>query len=243
MVTGHRNSKQNQDENKFDLTFLDISLIVFSIFGLELICFVFTRLLDVENFNKNLLFAYFVSIGYIGIPIIYARFKNKSYFNRIVFLNKSRNFVRNCLIGILIGFVLAIVFRLTPYWALIHPDDYTAPKFKYGFLGVLLFPMSIFGFQLIVLGPIGEEVLNRGIIYNYFKNHMNVWLALFVQAFIFAVMNFTVASQHKFYDFLFYSIIGFVLGFLYEKTSTLITSIVCHSVFYYVIQFFIINWQ
>ncbi len=228
-------------KNKFDLTLIDFSLLVIFIFILKFIGFLFAQYFLNNNLIAEFLFGYFALIINIVVPFYYAKFKNKNFFKQIILLNKSSYLDRNWIIGILVGFALIIFVRLTPYWnlSLIH----TAPKNEIGWISVLTFPVTILGFQTIILGPISEEFFFRGIVFNFFKNHMNLWWALILQGFVFATMHITFTSSRGGYDFLYYLLSGLVLGLLYEKTNVLITSLVCHGVINYLILVFNIYWK
>jgi membrane protease YdiL (CAAX protease family) len=229
--------------SEFDLTFIDLLIIMGSIAGLEITCLVFTRFFYIEAYKNGLLFVYCASLMNIIVPIYYAKTKNKNYWNQLIDLDKPNRNWRNALIGILSGLSLVTLVRLIPYWEVLYPAGYEAPLLKYGWWSFLLFPISTLGFQLIVLGPIGEEIIHRALIYNWFKKRMSLWFALLAQAVVFGVIHFSITSHHRFYDFLYYSIGGLVLGFLYEKTKTLITPIVCHGMVNFLMVVFSACWK
>lgn len=222
-------------KEKLDLTLFDIVLIFFSVFILNALFFALTEFLHIQDINARLLYAYFSSLINIFVPIFYARLRNKNYIKQISFLNKSRFFDRTWLIGIFSGSVLFVIVRLSPYWRLLYPLDKKTYFDQFGWVSLLFVPVTILGLQMVFLGPIGEELMHRGIIFNYLKNHFNLALALLIQAFIFGAMHLTISSGHKFYDFIYYSIIGLYFGFLYSKTNYLLASILSHGIFNYLL--------
>lgn len=231
-------------DSKSDLTFFDLLLIVFLICGLSVIVFVLLQLLHIETSNERLIFVYCASVLCIVVPAFYARIKNKAYFRKIVFFNETGFFDINLLLGILTGLILAIAFRLTPLWHLLDTFSQLTPKKEIRWTDFLFFPITALGFQNVILGPIAEEVLHRGVIYNYLKNRMNVFVALFIQGFIFSISHInSITSDLAICYLLYYFFIGFVLGLLYEKTGRLITSIACHGTFNYLILIFSVCWK
>jgi membrane protease YdiL (CAAX protease family) len=222
-------------ENKIDLVFIDLFIILCSILFLEMLCFVFIKLIHIKMLYGRLIYAYFDSVVYIVIPVLYAKWRNKNYLNQISFLGSRFYFIRNCLLGIFAGFVLAFVVHFTPLFNQVHSAPLSIPGVSNNFLFYVLIPLTILGFQSVVLGPISEELVHRGLYFNWFKNHMNVWWALFLQAIVFSIFHFNISSDRIFYDFIYYLFVGLIIGYLYEKTSSLLTSICCHGVFNYLI--------
>lgn len=77
----------------------------------------------------------------------------------------------------------------------------------------------------MVLAPIGEELLCRGVIFRLArKTSKSFWIANSIQALTFGVMHFNLVQGV--YAFL----IGLALGFLYEKFKSLYAPIVAHFV-------------
>lgn len=75
---------------------------------------------------------------------------------------------------------------------------------------------------VVGLGPIAEEVFFRGFVYPAVRNHLGIPHALLVTAAGFAVLHGNWAS------FLPITVLGLVLGYVYERTGTLVAPVVVH---------------
>jgi membrane protease YdiL (CAAX protease family) len=82
-----------------------------------------------------------------------------------------------------------------------------------------------FGVAAIVLAPLAEEALFRGILYPFIKQHGHPWLALFVTSLVFAAVHSNLMT------FVPLTFLAMVLVFVYEKTDKLIAPIVTHALF------------
>jgi membrane protease YdiL (CAAX protease family) len=78
--------------------------------------------------------------------------------------------------------------------------------------------------SFIILAPIFEEILCRGIIFNELKKNLNVILSIIIQALIFAVLHFNMVEGM--YAFLF----GVVAGLVYFWTGSILSDIILHIV-------------
>lgn len=77
----------------------------------------------------------------------------------------------------------------------------------------------------VILAPVGEEFLCRGIIMHYAKKVSGrFWIANMIQALLFGIMHMNIVQGT--YAF----VIGLVLGWLYERYQTLVIPIIIHFV-------------
>jgi len=88
-----------------------------------------------------------------------------------------------------------------------------------------ILPRLIIGFAAIVIAPIAEEVLFRGILYPAIKNAGYPRAALWVSALLFAAIHMNFAT------FLPLAALAIGLIWLYEKTDNLLAPIAAHSLF------------
>ena len=79
--------------------------------------------------------------------------------------------------------------------------------------------------SVVVIIPIFEEVLFRGLIFNEFKKHLNVIIAIIFQGIIFAVAHGNMLQG--IYAF----ILGVVIAIIYVKTQSIIASMLFHIMF------------
>jgi membrane protease YdiL (CAAX protease family) len=85
--------------------------------------------------------------------------------------------------------------------------------------------MVVFGLSTVLLTPIAEELIFRGVLTNLFFKPNQFWPKLVLSGFVFSIghMSTTVIS------FLIYFYMGMVLAFLYQKTGQLKLSIALHG--------------
>lgn len=85
--------------------------------------------------------------------------------------------------------------------------------------------MVVFGLSTVLLTPIAEELIFRGVLTNLFFKPNQLWPKLVLSGFVFSIghMSTTVIS------FLIYFYMGMVLAFLYQKTGQLKLSIALHG--------------
>jgi membrane protease YdiL (CAAX protease family) len=77
--------------------------------------------------------------------------------------------------------------------------------------------------NLIIVGPIVEEILNRGIILRGFLKNYSVKKAVIISALLFGIMHFNPIQ------IIAATIAGFFLGFIYAKTKSLKSCIALHG--------------
>ena len=85
---------------------------------------------------------------------------------------------------------------------------------------------------ILVLAPLLEEFLFRGILQTYLKRHLSQKVAIVISSLCFALFHLT-PSQGAGNIPLFFSLmtLGLFLGFLYEKQGSLLTPIALHLTF------------
>lgn len=80
-------------------------------------------------------------------------------------------------------------------------------------------------FIVIIIAPIVEEFLFRGMIFTKLKNHLNTKIAIFIQALLFSLIHFNMAQMVPTF------LLGLFLGFCYLKFENLLSVIVIHLSF------------
>jgi uncharacterized protein len=102
---------------------------------------------------------------------------------------------------------------------------------------IMTAPISINGFPVIVLGPIGEEIYCRGFLYAWLQKRWGEALGLVVQAAVFSILHVAqVQIQHMNATILLPYLLsafglGLVLGVLYRVSSSLYPCIITHGVY------------
>ena len=74
----------------------------------------------------------------------------------------------------------------------------------------------------LLIAPITEEIVYRGLLEEYFLQRKKVWLAILLPALLFALAHQRLSDVHI------YIIIGCVLGFIYYRYRNLSINILCH---------------
>jgi membrane protease YdiL (CAAX protease family) len=96
------------------------------------------------------------------------------------------------------------------------------------YLALVFSPLSLGGVASVVLIPLSEEVLIRGLLYPPLRQTLGTRLALIVQAVVFSAPHLGTSVYSVASIAVDTFLIGLILGILYEKTESLYASIVCH---------------
>jgi membrane protease YdiL (CAAX protease family) len=88
----------------------------------------------------------------------------------------------------------------------------------------LLTHYPIMAVNIVLIGPILEEVIYRKILFGYFYKKTNYWIAASLSSFIFATAHLTLER------FIAYFIVGMAFCYIYKKSSTIAPSIFAHTV-------------
>ena len=108
----------------------------------------------------------------------------------------------------MIGILIAILYNL--YISVIIPYNISSIPIYYQILSS--------GF----IGPIYEELLFRGIVYNKFKQFKSKSKSMFLTTLLFAIMHFSII------DFIYTIVMGYLFIKIYDKTNKLRYSIILH---------------
>jgi membrane protease YdiL (CAAX protease family) len=81
-----------------------------------------------------------------------------------------------------------------------------------------------------IIVPIAEEIIFRGYLLNFFKNHTNTVFAVIASAFLFALSHETLLFMPYFI------VLGLILAVMYVKTKTIIPCMVTHGLYNLVVM-------
>ncbi len=87
-------------------------------------------------------------------------------------------------------------------------------------------------FAIAIIAPFFEELLFRGLVYGKLRTVMRPWAANFLQAVFFGIAHAVLFQS------IFAVIMGILLGIIYYKTGSIVTSAICHSAFNLSVIFF-----
>jgi len=122
-----------------------------------------------------------------------------------------------------LSFLNFLILKNFPLKERIHPVVFLFFSLRNKFLLLLL------SIQVILLGPLSEEVLFRGFIFNWLRSKFSFKISAFFVSFIFAFLHFLP------FQFLPIFFLSLFLSFIYEKTHNLLNCIFFHSLHNFVI--------
>ena len=85
--------------------------------------------------------------------------------------------------------------------------------------------ISLLVFSAVILAPLWEELIFRGLLYGYLKSRMSVFAALLVSSLIFSAYHLNEAALMPLL------IVGIATGYVYERTRSLYFAIFFHALF------------
>lgn len=148
-------------------------------------------------------------------------------------LDKQLRIKGPVLLDIVVSFALALGFRLLTnvyfLWAekiqILGESLESAQAQSYNFKTMTMLGMVTILVSIIVVAPVVEEVLFRGIVQKELGEGFGALIAIVLQGLLFGVAHgFLVQS-------IFTAVFGILLGVLYHKTRNLTTSIMAHMFF------------
>lgn len=143
----------------------------------------------------------------IFIPIFYKLYKKYKTKNNFKF--------KNIFEPILYGISISLIFNIILFY-LNNIFNFTN-KFELNQLPIII--------QLItsgICGPILEELLFRGIVYNKLKSFNKPMISIIISSVIFGMMHFDIINAIYAFG------VSFILIYLYEKYKTLLAPIIMH---------------
>jgi membrane protease YdiL (CAAX protease family) len=152
----------------------------------------------------------------------------------------TAGFAAYFILGMLLALGYSLLIHLTPLRDILVSPNIRATveavwQAQSALHHLLFLPLVILGsgFPLIVLTPIGEEILFRGFLYVYFRRKVGILLGLFFQGLIFSLLHFDYIRANAILLIAHRFLIGLLCGLLYEKTRSLYPSIIFHGMFSY----------
>jgi membrane protease YdiL (CAAX protease family) len=131
---------------------------------------------------------------------------------------ETNNVRRAILLGVFVGLISCLL--IDGLYLLLWPDRYAPEVTKTIRTSGTLIDLSLYFVVALVLGPVLEEVIYRGILYSPYRKKYGPAKAVIITSVFFAMAHFALPS------FLF----SLLLTALYEKTESIISLIIAHSV-------------
>ncbi len=120
-------------------------------------------------------------------------------------------------------FILTAAISSYLYSYQVHLPGYQPQESHLPLFGTDLFGYLGATFFIVLVAPVLEEIFFRGFVYRILAKTWSVWFGSIVSAILFALFHF------EFQSFIPLLILGFLLNYNYQKTSSLWTSICFHS--------------
>ena len=189
---------------------------------------IFRFLFNLRGVQLERLSAVFANFCVFGVLVLWAH-KMKGMNLHELGLRRGRwSIKRSMLCGLAVGTGVFIVPLVCMGWAGKFVSG--LPK-NWLFLSFIL-PLSFVGMSQLILGPIIEEVIDRGLLFSYLKTRYGVSRGLVIQALIFSAMHPFHISRGIGHFAIYFSG-GLVLGILFEKSDSLYPGIIAHSALNY----------
>ncbi|BEP30172.1 CPBP family intramembrane glutamic endopeptidase [Helicovermis profundi] len=170
-----------------------------------------------SHINTILIISDFLLLFILWIAFVIKRVKIKEY------ISFSKLSLKNLPVFIGISFLAqslsTFLLTLTNY---IHPIENS-----YNDMLAVLKSQSIFItiISAVILAPITEEILFRGIIFKKLHNNINLKTAIVIQAMLFSFVHFNLAQTLPTF------LLGVVLAYMYYKTNNLWVPIFIHIIY------------
>lgn len=183
---------------------------------------IFALLLIANNHYKVIRYSYFINylIAITGILLLFKYKIKQKIFTLGIFFDNLRPYI-SLIVLVVIGKMLSVYFIDLIFFS---KDTYNKNTLQElieleSFTGYAKYFMSA-----IIISPIIEEIIYRGILYSPFRKRYGSIGAIIITSLFFAL-------SHIGMGLLPFIIGGIFLGYLYEKTETLIAPIIAHSLY------------
>lgn len=174
----------------------------------------------VNSLSLELTFA--TNIVSLAIFILIYKILNKSFLNKIkADLPDKRSILPSCVLGacgqFTTLFVLGMIIMFLPKgWV----DSFEQTS------DIIENANELMSFLVaVILAPIFEEILCRGLILNTLSRVMHKWVAIVLSSAIFGIIHGNPIQ------FIYATALGILLGWIYTKTDSILIPILCHLTF------------
>ena len=218
-------------------TIRDILIVTFCVLACSILFYIILLAFFGDNKATFRIARYVGSLLMIFTPLVWVK-RKYGLSKEILGLRKGNlSLPFYILLGIGAAVIYSLIIQLTP---LRYGAAITGFKISYSYIDLILLPLSISGFASIVLTPVGEEIMDRGFTYGYLRRKLGVAQGLFLQALLFSLLHFDYIYGNAFSLITNRFLIGLILGILYEKTGSIYSSMICHSVINYLVIIFMV---
>lgn len=227
------------EDDRANWTIFDILGILLCWIGIIIVYAIISAVLIDSEIIAHRIGSYVSTLSGIFIPILWIRKKYNLYKQALGLRRGILSLPAIIIVGVLPAIIYCILVRLSPVWE--NESALAGLELSEQYINLMLFPITIVGFTMVVLTPISEEIIVRGLLYGYLRNKCGVFLGLFIQALLFSFLHIiflpNIGSNAWLFSLFSSCIVGIFLGVLYEKSKSLYPAIICHGTINY---FFIV---
>ena len=200
----------------------DVLLIIVANIFLTYVTLYYMRQLYSNNWSLRLISRVVVPIP--TLIVVYIWYKVKGIRKKdIGFCLPMSKVLYSTLVAISLAVIISVIDSTLFFSAL---NDLNWSKFN--FIVAALFPFT-FGIEPVIISPLTEEIVYRGIVYGYLLRKLDWKIGLILQALLHASLHIGI-YHHEFSVFIMYFFTSLILGFLYKFYRSLYPSFLCHSI-------------
>lgn len=157
-----------------------------------------------------------IYVALLGLLIVLFKFRFKK--NTKVLGIETNNLKRTISLGIVVGLISYLLIDAS--YLLFWPSRYAVEVARTIKMSETPMDLFLYFFVALFLGPVIEEVIYRGILYSPYRRKYGVTGAVIITAIFFTM------AHYAFPSFLF----SLLLTALYEKTQSIISTVIAHSI-------------
>lgn len=161
----------------------------------------------------------------LGIYYLIFRLTKKSFFKKIkTDLPDNKSYLPTIALGFSAQFVTNLVLGLLMNVLKVFPQKWVDELTQNNEIVDIANPVLSF-FAVVILAPVFEEILCRGLLLNTLRKTMPKWGAIVVSAVIFGIIHGNPIQ------FIYATALGILLGWIYTKFDSILIPMLCHLVF------------
>lgn len=230
--------KINRNDCQVTWNILDIlAVVLFTVIVAAVLYLAISFLFDEQDIIFKI-FSCSFALSMIFIPYLWLKRRYNIKWGNLGLRIGKYPLIINFSLAIATALLLLLLMRVIPFFYEITLKDDTIHLRN--FFAILFTPFTLTGITKFALAPFGEELLLRGVIYGYFRKKIGIVFGIFSQACISAILHLFYIKE-SFYSnellivVIYLILIHIIFSFLYEKTNSLYTSIICHGLFNYLL--------